>query len=181
MINKVLMSKKKVLERFEKELKNINLQIEVAAVSQYDEILNDPDYQNEVTFIKNKNANEGLSSSIKLIVNKYKNYDAIVFLNSDMPNLNKDEFANFIFYSILNNHRMASMFTDKPKNPAYFEKEYFDEILKIDGDKGPRELLENNIKDLYRYYIDPNQLFEIDTKEDLEKLKDVQLDELLED
>ena len=52
----------------------------------------------------------------------------------------------------------------------YFEKEYFNEILKIEGDKGPRELLDNNIKDLYRYYIDPNQLFEIDTKEDLYKL-----------
>jgi probable selenium-dependent hydroxylase accessory protein YqeC len=169
MINKVLDTKKIVVEKFDNDLSINDLQIDVAVVSQYDEIINDPDYQKEVTFIKNENASAGLSSSIKLAVEKYKNYDAIVFLNSDMPNLSVDEFSRFIFNSILNNNKMAAMFTDMPKNPAYFEKEYFDEILKIDGDKGPRELLDNNIKDLYRYYIDPNQLFEIDTKEDLEK------------
>ena len=84
-------------------------------------------------------------------------------------------------YSILNNHKMASMFTDMPKNPAYFEKEYFDEILKIDGDKGPRELLDKNIYELYRYYIDPKQLFEIDTKEDLREFNEMQLNDFLSD
>jgi probable selenium-dependent hydroxylase accessory protein YqeC len=171
MLNIVLSAKKIVKNRFEREISKKDLQIDVAIVSQYDEILNDPDYQNEVKFIKNENASAGLSSSIKLIVEKYKDYDAIVFINSDMPNLSTKEFSNFVFNSILNNNKMAAMFTDMPKNPAYFEKEYFDEILKIEGDKGPRELLDNNIKDLYRYYIDPNQLFEIDTKEDLYKLK----------
>ena len=179
MLNTILATKKKVKERFEKESSIKDLQIDVAVASQYDEILNDPDYQDEVTFIKNDRASDGLSSSIKLIVEKYKDYDAIVFLNSDMPNLSRDEFSRFIFNSILNNNKMASMFTDMPKNPAYFERQYFDEILKIDGDKGPRELLDNNIKDLYRYYIDPNQLFEIDTKEDLKKFNDMQLDEFL--
>ena len=181
MLNIVLAAKRKVKERLDKDLSINDLQIDVAVISQYDEILNDPDYQKDVTFIKNENANEGLSSSIKLAVNKYKNHDAIVFLNSDMPNLDIDEFANFIFYSILNNHKMASMFTDMPKNPAYFEKEYFDEILKIDGDKGPRELLDKNIYELYRYYIDPKQLFEIDTKEDLREFNEMQLNDFLSD
>lgn len=179
MLNIVLAAKRKVNERLNKDLSISDLQIDVAVISQYDEILNDKDYQKDVAFIKNENANEGLSSSIKLAVSKYKNYDAIVFLNSDMPNLDIDEFANFIFYSILNNHKMASMFTDMPKNPAYFEKEYFDEILKIDGDRGPRELLDKNIYELYRYYIDPKLLFEIDTKEDLSKFKDMQLEEFI--
>lgn len=170
MIDKMLDAKREVEEKFERDLSIKDIKTHLVVVSQYDEILNDKNYQQDVTFIKNENASSGLSSSIKIVVNKYKNYDAIVFLNSDMPKLDREEFANFIFYSILNNNNMASMFTDMPKNPAYFEKKYFDEILKIDGDKGPRELLDNNIKDLYRYYIDPNQLFEIDTKDDLEKL-----------
>lgn len=181
MLNIVLAAKRKVKERLNKDLSISDLQIDVAVISQYDEILNDKDYQKDVAFIKNENANEGLSSSIKLAVSKYKNYDAIAFLNSDMPNLDTDEFANFIFYSILNNHKMASMFTDMPKNPAYFEKEYFDEILKIDGDRGPRELLDKNIYELYRYYIDPKQLFEIDTKEDLKEFNDMQFNVFLSD
>lgn len=170
MIEKLLATRDNVLEKYSKELGPNHLQIDIAVVTQYNEIINDKDYSDKVTMIKNEKAKLGLSSSIKIAVEKYKEFDAIMFINADLPKLDEDELTRFLYYSIMNNNKMASMFTDIPKNPAYFEKEYFDEILKIDGDKGPRELLDNNIKDLYRYYIDPNQLFEIDTKEDLYKL-----------
>ena len=169
MIEKLLATRDSVLEKFSKESRLNHLQIDIAVVTQYDEIINDKGYSDKVTMIKNDKAELGLSSSIKIAVEKYKDFNAIMFINADLPNLDEDELTRFLYYSIMNNNKMASMFTDIPKNPAYFEKEYFDEILKIDGDKGPRELLDNNIKDLYRYYIDPNQLFEIDTKEDLDK------------
>ncbi|MBR0038484.1 MAG: putative selenium-dependent hydroxylase accessory protein YqeC [Lachnospiraceae bacterium] len=171
MIEKLLATRDNVLEKYSKELGSNHLQIDIAVVTQYDEIINDKNYSDKVTMIKNDKAELGLSSSIKIAVKKYKDFDAIMFINADLPKLGEEELIRFLYYSIMNNNKMASMFTDIPKNPAYFEKEYFDEILKIDGDKGPRELLDNNIKDLYRYYIDPNQLFEIDTKKDLEKLK----------
>lgn len=169
MIEKLLATRDSVLEKILKESSLNHLQIDIAVVTQYDEIINDEVYRDKVTMIKNDRAELGLSSSIKIAVKKYKDFNAIMFINADLPNLEEDELTRFLYYSIMNNNKMASMFTDIPKNPAYFEKEYFDEILKIDGDKGPRELLDNNIKDLYRYYIDPNQLFEIDTKEDLDK------------
>ena len=171
MIEKLLATRDNVLDKYSKEFGSNHLQIDIAVVTQYDEIINDKDYSDKVTMIKNDKAELGLSSSIKIAVEKYKEFDAIMFINADLPKLDEDELTRFLYYSILNNNKMASMFTDIPKNPAYFEKEYFDEILKIEGDKGPRELLDNNIKDLYRYYIDPNQLFEVDTKEDLDKLK----------
>ena len=172
MIEKLLATKENVLTKFSEELGSHNLQIEIAVVTQYDEIINDKKYNDKVTMIKNDKAQLGLSSSIKIAVEKYKDFDAIMFINADLPKLDEEELTRFLYYSILNNNKMASMFTDMPKNPAYFEKEYFDEILKIEGDKGPRELLDKNIKDLYRYYIDPNQLFEVDTKDDLDSLKE---------
>ena len=171
MIEKLLATRDSVLDKYSKEFGQDNLQIDIAVVTQYDEIINDKEYSDKVTMIKNDKAELGLSSSIKIAVEKYKEFDAIMFINADLPKLDEEELIRFLYYSIMNNNKMASMFTDIPKNPAYFEKEYFDEILKIEGDKGPRELLENNIKDLYRYYIDPNQLFEIDTKEDLDKYR----------
>ena len=172
MIEKLLATKENVLTKFSEELSSHNLQIEIAVVTQYDEIINDKKYNDKVTMIKNDKAELGLSSSIKTAVEKYKEFDAIMFVNADLPRLDEEELTKFLYYGIMNNNKMASMFTDMPKNPAYFEKEYFDEILKIEGDKGPRELLDNNIKDLYRYYIDPNQLFEVDTKDDLDSLKE---------
>ena len=173
MIDKMLSVKDSIKQIFINDLSVNDINIDIVVVSQYEEILNDINYQNKVTFIKNENASLGLSSSIKLIVSKYKNYDAIIFINADMPLLTVDELTKFIYNSMLNNNKMAAMFTDIPKNPAYFEKEYYDLIEKIDGDKGPREILDNNIKDLYRYYIDSKELFEIDTKEDFEKLKNM--------
>lgn len=170
MIEKLLATRDNVLDKYSKELGLSHLQIDIAVVTQYDEIINDKEYSDKVTMIKNDKAELGLSSSIKIAVEKYREFDAMMFLNADLPKLDEDELTRFLCYGIMNNNKMSSMFTDIPKNPAYFEKEYFDEILKIEGDKGPRELLDNNIKDLYRYYIDPNQLFEIDTKEDLEKI-----------
>jgi molybdenum cofactor cytidylyltransferase len=172
MIEKLLATRENVLTKFSEELSSHNLQIEIAVVTQYDEIINDKKYNDKVTMIKNDKAELGLSSSIKIAVEKYKDFDAIMFINADLPKLDEEELTRFLYYSILNNNKMASMFTDMPKNPAFFEKEYFDEILKIEGDKGPRELLDKNIKDLYRYYIDPNQLFEVDTKDDLDSLKE---------
>lgn len=172
MIEKMIATREMVLKKLSEEIGVRNIEIEIAVITQYDEILNDEEYKSKVTFIKNTNANLGLSSSIKIAIDNYNSFDAVMFINSDKPKLDEEELTRFLFYSILNKNKMASMFTDKPENPAYFEKEYFADIMKIEGDTGPREILNNNIKDLYRYYINPDKLFDIDTMEDYKKLKE---------
>ena len=180
MINKALVARRMVNDQFD-ELPFNDTKIDIAVVSQYDEILNDDYYKDKVTFIKNDRANEGLSSSIKLVVEKYKDYKAIMFLNSDMPMLNPSEIAKFIFNSTFADKKMATMYTNMPKNPAYFKKECFDDLLKLQGDKGAKELLTNNLKDVYRYYINSKELFEIDTKEDFENYQRMVVEELFKD
>ena len=170
MIEKLLKVRESVLGSFSKVINCDNLLIDIVVVTQYDEIINDKEYKDKVNFIKNNRAEEGLSSSLKLTIENYKDYDAVLFINSDLPKLDEDELSRFIVYSILNNNSMAAMFTDNPKNPAYFEKKYFNDIMQLDGDRGAKELLLNNIKDLYRYYINPDKLFDIDTIEDYNKL-----------
>ena len=151
-------------------LKKENIDVDVAVVTQYDEILNDVNYNDKVIMIKNDDADKGLSKSVKLAVEYFAKCDAIVFINADMPNLPEWEFANFIYLSVLNKNGIAAMYTDDAKNPAYFEKKYFDDLLKLEGDKGARDLLDKNIMHLYRYYINPKYLVDIDSKKDLELL-----------
>ena len=118
--------------------------------------------------LNNTKAVLGMSESIKLAINYYRDsinndeLDAMVFVNADMPYLPASELASFVYNSILNKNSISAMCSDEVKNPAYFEKEYFDEILKINGDKGPRELLEKYFKYLYRYYISEKYLIDID-------------------
>ena len=170
MIEKLILAKEKLEEKFNSDLSYNDLKIDISVVSQYDEILNDVDYKDSVTFIKNGSAELGLSSSIKLATSHYKDYDAIMFINSDLPKLPVNEIGLFLFNSICSNSSIASMFADKPKNPAYFEKEHFDELLSLSGDVGAKDLLIKYIKDSYKYHINEKYLYDIDTKEDLELL-----------
>ena len=97
-------------------------------------------------------------------------YDAVVFVNADLPHLPDTELANFIFNSILNKNGIAVMYSDDYKNPAYFEKKYFDDLMALSGDKGARELFDKYKMNVYKYYISDKYLLDIDTKEDLEKV-----------
>ena len=170
MIEKLLGTKDKLLDKFHKGLSYDWLEANVAVVTQYDEILNDVNYKDKALMIKNDKADLGLSSSIKIAIDCFKDYDAIMFLNADMPKLPINEIALFLYYSILSNNGISSMYTIDPKNPAYFEKKYFDEILSIDGDKGPKSLLTKYIMNAYKYHIADDYLYDIDSKEDLEAL-----------
>ena len=199
MIDKLLGERQKILESFSINEKYKDLKIDVVVVSQYDEILNDENYKDKVIMIKNENESEGLSESIKLAVEfcegshcvnhmrgllkfaptavlsneisvSIRPYDAVTFVNADMPLLPESELASFIHNSILNKNGIAAMYTDDVKNPAYFEKKYFEELLDLKGDKGAREILDKHFKELYKYYINDKYLVDIDKKEDLNLL-----------
>lgn len=168
MIDKILDAKKLITEKLGGYSCDNKFDIDVAVITKYDRIINDGIYNKQVAMIKNEKAAEGLSSSVKLAVDKYKDYDAIAFINCDLPNLPSRELANFIYSSIFNNTDIAAMYTDRPKNPAYFEKNYFDELSKISGDVGAKELLQKSIKKLYKYFINPKYLVDVDEPKDFE-------------
>lgn len=168
MMDKIVNAKKLLIEKFVEDLDySINIDVAITVRENlYNEVC-DYGKDRKVITILNNEAIKGLSSSIKISTEKFIDKDAIMFINCDLPYLEEKELMYFLFYSICNKTNIASMFTDGPKNPAYFEKEYFDSLLKIDGDKGPRELLQINKQKLYRYHIDEKELIDIDTKEDL--------------
>ena len=73
-----------------------------------------------------------------------------------------------IYYYICSNKAIGAVACDwTPQNPAIFDKKYFDDILTITGDTGPKEIINKNIKDCYLYHIDKNITKDIDTIEDL--------------
>ena len=168
MIDKLIDAKNIIINNFKNNKDYRDLQVDIIVVSQYEEILNDKNYNDKVIMLNNTKAVLGMSESIKLAINYYRDsinndeLDAMVFVNADMPYLPASELASFVYNSILNKNSISAMCSDEVKNPAYFEKEYFDEILKINGDKGPRELLEKYFKYLYRYYISEKYLIDID-------------------
>lgn len=170
MLDKIINIKSILNKKFCDELNYNDIDIHIAVVSKYDEILNDIDYKNIVKMIKNNEANKGLSSSIKILTKNYINSDAIVYFNSDMPLLIPSEVANMIFYTICSYKNIGCVYTDEPMNPAFFDNSYYDDVLEINGDNGLKSVLTKYKSHIYKYHVDKNMLIDIDTKEDLKKI-----------
>lgn len=124
----------------------------------------------DINYIFNNNFEQGLSSSIVSGVNyiqkNHTQYNAICILLADQPDVNT-EYLN----ELLTNHQenkekiIASIYGEKIGVPAIFPKKYFNKLLSLKGDKGAKELLNNNTLDIL--IVSPNKSFiDIDTPED---------------
>lgn len=166
-VDEVIKTKNRLIDKL-KDKYHYNINIDISIISQYDEILNDIDYKERIITIKNANPDLGQSESIKLATKKFYDCDAICFLNCDTPYIDCNEISNMLYYYICSNKHMGAVATSyMPQNPAVFDKKYFDDILKINGDIGPKDILNKNIKDCYIYHIDKHIIKDIDTIEDI--------------
>lgn len=172
MLSKLVEVKKSLSDELKNDKninKSINVNISVVVNNENKDIIinnisSNTNY-NDIKFIINKNPLDGLSSSVKLAVNENIDKDAICFFNCDMPLLKIDDIVHMIKNTMLSDMNNGAMYNDGFKNPAMFYKKYYNEILNIEGDKGPRELLDKYEEDTYRYHIDSESLIDIDTED----------------
>ena len=149
--------------------KDINF--DMAYITQYDIDLSN--YQskylkNGIQIINNDNPEIGLSSSIKIATNEFYTSDAICYFNADMPYIDSNSIANMVYYFVCSNKNIGAMCVDKIlKNPAIFSKIYYRDILNIEGDTGPRELLRKYDYDCYFYHINKKEMIDIDSIDDI--------------
>lgn len=124
----------------------------------------------KVQTVINANHKKGLSSSIaKGILHLQPfNYDAVLILLGDQPFI-ETKFIDTLIDSYVQqpNHISAASYPNKIGVPAIFPKQYFENLLKLKGDKGAQELLNSDIKSIT---LITNTLADIDTPDDYEKL-----------
>lgn len=120
-------------------------------------------YKTQTIF--NPNFKDGLSTSIVLGVNHLKDkYDAILIMLADQPEVSSNYLNEFINLSNKNPSKIiASNYQNKIGVPAIFPKMYFHQLLKLEGDKGAKEILNNEINIIK---MAPINLTDIDTEED---------------
>ena len=178
MLSKLVEVKKSLSDELKNDKninKNINVNISLVVNNENKDIIinnisSNTNYK-DIKFIINKNPSDGLSSSVKLATKENEFNDAICFFNCDMPLLKIDDIVHMIKNTMLSDMNNGAMYNDGFKNPALFYKKYYNEILNIEGDKGPRELLDKYEADTYRYHIDSESLIDIDTKETYDIIK----------
>ncbi|WP_298494035.1 nucleotidyltransferase family protein [uncultured Algibacter sp.] len=130
------------------------------------------------TFINNPNWKDGLSSSIVTGVSYLESIKektkAILIMLSDQPNVDSDYIDALInLYSKNQDKVIASDYGDKKGVPAIFPKLFNKQLMRLKGDKGAKDFLNNKeINIITLASKNRGVLKDIDTLEDYNKLLD---------
>ena len=161
---------RRVIERVIDSCKNSMLD-EIILVYRVDE-LKDIGEKHGIKTIFNPNAHLGQSASVIQGVEDSKDLNAFMFIVGDQPFLDT-RVINKLIEEYRKDTKMivTPYYNQKFGMPIIFPNIYKDDLLKVKGDKGGREIIENN-KDLVKKIYFDNELLviDIDTIEDLEKL-----------
>lgn len=123
----------------------------------------------QLNIIYNVNYKKGLSSSIVKGISDLQDKEAILIMLADQPNITKVYLNKFLDSHIkYPNKIIASVYGTTFGVPALFPKRFYDELLKLEGDKGAKNFLNNHVEDIIK--IDSIDLIDIDTPKDYQNL-----------
>ena len=116
----------------------------------------------------------GMSSSIKQAIShiqlNYTNADAVAFVVCDQPYVNSGLLKELIKTAGTTGHRIvACSYNGTVGVPALFKKQYFPQLLKLNGKEGAKKVMEQHLQDV-RSIPFPLGGVDIDTEEDFNHL-----------
>ncbi|MCM8731914.1 nucleotidyltransferase family protein [Hephaestia sp. GCM10023244] len=119
--------------------------------------------------IENEAPTEGLSRSIKLGVAaaRARDAEAVLIALADMPRVTATHIYRLLDYADGLDTILASSDGVRPRPPALFGKNRFDWLMSLTGDRGAREM----ILKAHHVIAAANELFDVDTPEDLATLR----------
>ena len=139
-----------------------------------DKILNEVDLKNHKLLI-NKNWQEGMSTSLKKGLEEIRNWHPtikhVLVLLSDQPFI-----SELVLQDLIDKHLTAnclatfSQYQEIPGVPAIFSSEIFPDLMRIEGDRGARDLIKNGLTN-YQLLPFEKGIVDIDTEKDLQFLK----------
>ena len=115
---------------------------------------------------------EGMASSIRLGIEfaQRNAWDAVLILLSDQPHITSKHLKELIEKYDADTYKIISTKYDGILGvPALFDRSYFSELCKLEGDKGARKLINDHRKNVQTVQFELAKI-DIDTMEDLEKL-----------
>ncbi|GAA4816073.1 nucleotidyltransferase family protein [Litoribaculum gwangyangense] len=129
-----------------------------------------------VTFIENPNWESGLSSSIvagmEYLNSLQEQVDAVLILLADQPHVDSNYINKLI--DLFNNNTdkiMASTYSNKKGVPAIFPSCSFENLMKLEGDKGAKAFLNSPNSNIISFELNSSDILkDIDTPQDYEQI-----------
>ena len=122
----------------------------------------------------NHKYHEGQSSSLKTgLESVRKTFSSIMYLLADQPMINSKT-INLLLDQFHESEKeiCVPVFEGQRGNPTIFKRPIYEEIMMIDGDIGARNIIGKEAdRVLYAKIKDPLCFFDIDSQEDLKKLR----------
>lgn len=171
--NKLLLKYKEVpiIENTFKEVKEIEFN-QVIVVSQYEEVLKLAENYGYKA-VKNENAIIGQSESIKLGIINGGTCEGFMFFVGDQPFISKNDIEKIIdAFKEDHDYIVIPKYKDKTGNPVIFPYNKRSQLLELKGDEKGKQIVKKSIKIKY-VEINERALFDIDTKEDYEKIRGI--------
>ncbi|MBP8639385.1 MAG: nucleotidyltransferase family protein [Oscillospiraceae bacterium] len=149
------------------ELKSDN-KINLAVVSQYDEILTEA-RRNNLIAVYNPDSCKGITASIELGINSLAESEHYAFFVADQPYLKAETTADFIKH-YLKSGKTIGCVTDSEVSgsPVIFSREFLPELLALEGDRGGKQIVIKHPEDVFYYKVSSRELLDMDKPEDLD-------------
>jgi molybdenum cofactor cytidylyltransferase len=127
-------------------------------------------YLRSEVVIYNPNYREGMSTSIKLGLRFFQDYDAVLIVLGDMPLITRETINKII--NAYHEGCTAVIPTHKGLrgNPVLIHRSLFNELMRLRGDVGARELLKGRA-DVCYVECGPEVIMDIDTLDDLARIE----------
>jgi len=129
-------------------------------------------FKNTVSTIFNPDWQQGMGTSIRVGVEKLaEKSDLILILLSDQPFISKVLLQNMLqTFANSQNPIVSCVYNQQLGVPMLFDKTVFKELLNLKGERGAKSFL-NHYKNSISTVDFPQGIFDIDTIEDVKKLK----------
>lgn len=161
---------KNLVEHILDKIKNIQFN-DTIIVTSYVEIFKMAEKRN-MKYVINHNAEKGISESIKLGIMNSQVCEGYMFFTGDQPLVSEKTILKLIDNFNENKDKIVVPIYDGFRgSPAIFPSKYREELLSIEGDKGGKYVINNNLKDVIYVKIEnAAENFDIDTIEDFERI-----------
>lgn len=102
--------------------------------------------EKNIKFVYNSKPHFGQSQSLKLgVINSPKESQAFMFFVADQPFINPSTINRIIdTYTKTKSEIVVPLYNNKKGNPVIFSSEFRNTLMKIEGDKGGREIIKKN-------------------------------------
>lgn len=139
-----------------------------------DKRIEDEALEEGITIVQNTRPELGISHSMKLgllsALKAYPGVQRILFTVCDQPGLTDATMRRLLDRAAEHQGKIVCVsFEGQPHNPVVWDRIYFDELMKLTGDAGGRQIMNKYKENIVMVETDKKELQDVDRKTDLER------------